>query len=81
MQENPNKPRPGVGCPPRGGDDGVVYPEVLPAYHPDCDPQLRIGRVSLNRTTTLESPFFWMLLGGAAGAFAAYMILREKNRR
>lgn len=80
MQENSTKPRPGTGCAPDAG--GVIEPEVLPAYFgPGNDGQVRIGRVHFDRTTTLESPWFWMLVGTALGAAASYFILREKNRR
>lgn len=77
--ENHSKPRPGVGCPP---DTATAQDlEVLPVYQPDGNGTVQIGRVRLNRSTTLESPFFWMLIGAAAGAAGAYFILRERNRR
>lgn len=68
-------PRPGTGCP-------VVEPEVMGEALPYVQPEdgLRIGRVQFDRTTTLQSPCFWLLLGAAGGGLLLYMILREKNR-
>lgn len=80
MQEMPSKPRPGVNCPP--DTNGAAQDlEILPAYQPDGAGMVQIGRVRMNRSTTLESPFFWMLIGAALGATGAYFILRERNRR
>lgn len=75
MKDNGTHPRPGTGCSP-------VEPEVMPAdyYQPPGGGGLTIGRVQFDRTTTLQSPCFWLLLGAAGGGLLLYLILREKNR-
>ncbi len=76
MKENGTGPhRPGAGCP--------VEPEIVPEAQPYYDSgagSLRVGRVTFDRTTTLQSPCFWLLLGAAGGGLLLYLILREKNR-
>jgi len=68
-------PRNGMGCPP---DAGV---EVLPDdWAPQRTGDIRIGRVTMCRDTTINSPFFWLLVGGTAGALAVYLVLRESRR-
>jgi len=73
MQENAK--RPGVSCP-------VEEPDVLPIYEQPRhgNGELTIGRVHFDRTTTLQSPCFWLLIGAAGGGLLLYLILREKNR-
>lgn len=54
-------------------------PEAQPYYDSGAG-SLRVGRVTFDRTTTLQSPCFWLLLGAAGGGLLLYLILREKNR-
>lgn len=80
MKENPQ--RRGAGCNPGGAEEPEIVDDreyfSTPAA-PDTG-QLRIGRVCLDRNTTINSPFFWLFLGAAAGAAGAYLLLREKRR-
>lgn len=72
--EMPN-PRPGTGCP-------VSEAEVLPQYLPEAPPggALAIGPVRFDRATTLESPCFWVLVGGVSVGVLVYLMMRESRR-
>lgn len=68
-------PRPGMGC---SADQPfeVVGEEIPPAR----TAEIRIGRVTMCRETTINSPFFWLLGGVAVGAIGTYLIMREVRR-
>lgn len=56
-----------------------VVPEVLPPdYSRPMQSAIHFGPVSFSRATTVESPFFWMLLGaGIMGAVCWYASRRH----
>lgn len=77
MKDN-TPPRPGVSCD-ASAENGNV--EVLPQdYFPDRPGTVRVGQVCFDRRTTLESPFFWVLVGGASVGVLMFLLMRERNR-
>ena len=76
MMENRFKSsRPGTGCSPEPEFE-VMPEEMAPARTGD----IRIGRVTMCRETTINSPFFWLLGGCLVGGVAVYLVLRETRR-
>jgi len=63
-----------MGCPPE-----AAAVEVLPAEYP-VPGDVRIGRVTLCKETTINSPFFWLALGGVSAAVLTYMIMRDRRQ-
>lgn len=62
---------------PVNGVGRIFDPEVLPPYNDD--PRVRIGCIEFSRSSVINSPCFWILIG-AGLALGAYWIIDSRKR-
>jgi hypothetical protein len=50
----------------------VIEPEILPRE--DMRPKIHAGPVTFDARSTLQSPFFWIVVGGIGTAALIYLV-------